>query len=133
MFAIRTETVDGTAICRVQGDADASNAAPLREALVALTAYPRVILDFSGVPFIDSAGLACVITGARRVHAANGDIVLSSARRAVRRLLGTVGMERVLPITDTIEEAFAKLDELAADADALRMAPSMTQAQRLGV
>lgn len=113
MFAVRIEAVDGTAICRLQGDADAASAAALREALVALTAYRKVVLDFSGVAFIDSAGLGCLIAGARRIHAAEGDVVLCCPRRAVGRVLRTVGMERVIPMTETIDEAIACLDELA--------------------
>lgn len=111
MFAVRIETVDRTAVCRVNGEVDAASAAELREALVALTAYRRVILDFSGVPFIDSAGLGCLIAGARRIHAADGDIVLCSARRAVDRLLHTVGMDGVLPIVDSVQDAFELLRE----------------------
>lgn len=123
MFALRTETVDGAAICRVQGEVDAASAPAMREALVKLTAHRKVILDFSGVPFIDSAGLGCLIAGARRVHAANGDIVLCAARRAVDRLLHTVGMDRVLPIVSSVDEAFAVLREAeGADRDILRLA-----------
>ena len=113
MFAVRIEAVDGTAICRVQGDADAASAPELREALVALTAYRRVVLDFSGVSFIDSAGLGCMIAGARRIHAANGAVVLCSPRRAVGRLLRNVGMDRVIPMADTMDEALASLEALA--------------------
>lgn len=115
MFAVSIETVDRTAICRVQGDADAASAPALREALVALTAFRRVIIDFSGVPFIDSAGLGCLIAGARRMYASNGDVVLSCPRRAVGRLLRNVGMDRVLPIAETIDEAFRFLDDAAAE------------------
>jgi anti-sigma B factor antagonist len=109
MFAVRIETVEGTAVCRVHGEVDAASAAALRAALVELTAHPRVVLDFSGVPFIDSAGLGCLIAGARRIHAGDGAVVLCSARRAVDRLLHTVGMDGVIPIVATLSEAFEVL------------------------
>lgn len=131
MFAVRIETVDDTAICRVQGDVDAANAATLRESLVALTVHPKVVLDFSGVPFIDSAGLGCLIAGARRIHAADGDVVLSSARRAVHRLLHTVGMDRVLPIVETMDEALAVLNEPDELVGSLRDAPPRFRHQQL--
>lgn len=115
MFAVRIETVDGAAVCRVHGEVDAASAAELREALVALVAYRQVILDFSGVPFIDSAGLGCLIAGARRIHAADGDIVLCSARRAVDRLLHTVGMDGVLPIVESVPAALSVLREVEED------------------
>ncbi|MBW3555772.1 MAG: STAS domain-containing protein [Actinobacteria bacterium] len=132
MFAIRIEMLGSTAICRVQGDADAANAPALRECVVALTEYRKVILDFSGVAFIDSAGLGCLIAGVRRIRAADGDVVLCSARRAVHRVLQTVGMDRVLPIVATIDEALAVL-EATEDVvvEDLGMARSRTEAQEL--
>lgn len=114
MFAVRIETVDGTAICRVHGVADATTAAALRESMSALAAYRRVVIDFSGVPFIDSAGLGCLIAGSRRIHAAGGEVVLCSARRSVHRLLHTVGMDRILPIVDTVSTALDVMGDQGA-------------------
>ena len=132
MFAVRIETLEEATICRVQGDVDAANAAALRESLVELTAYGKVILDFSGVPFIDSAGLGCLIAGARRVHAVDGEIVLCSARRAVHRLLHTVGMDRVLPIVETMDEALELLRQDRPLVDStLRSAPPRFRPQHL--
>jgi anti-sigma B factor antagonist len=110
VFAVRIETVDRTAICHIQGEADSASAPALREAMVALSAYRRVIIDLAGMPFIDSAGLGALIAGARRIHGADGNVVVCSARRAVDRLLHTVGMERVMPIVGTVREAMEVLD-----------------------
>ena len=111
MFSITIETVEGVAVCRVHGEADSASASVLREAMGTLAAHRRVVLDFSGVPFIDSAGLGTVIGGVRRVRAAGGDIVLCSAKRSIDRLLHTVGMDRILPIVDTLADAIAVLDQ----------------------
>lgn len=111
MFAVRIETVDGTTLCRVHGVADATSAPALRESLSTVANDRRVVVDLSGVPFIDSAGLGCLIAGARRVHGADGEVVLCSARRSVNRLLHTAGMDRLLPIVDSVSAAIALLDE----------------------
>jgi anti-anti-sigma factor len=110
VFAIRLEAIDDTTVCRVQGDADAASASQLRDVFGELTAEGRVIIDFSGVSFIDSAGLGCLIAGARRIHDAGGEVVLCSARRAVHRLLHAVGMDRVLPVVETMHVAMCLLD-----------------------
>ena len=134
MFATRIETVERTVVCRLQGEVDAATAAELRATLVALTAYRRVVLDFSEVEFIDSAGLGCLIAGARRVHAANGVIVLSSPRRAVHRVLLMVGMDRVMPMTDALDEALTVLDAAGGvDSDPLRTAPPRARVLQLPV
>jgi anti-anti-sigma factor len=121
VFAVRIETIDDTTICRIQGDADAASASELRATFGPLTARPRVALDFSGVTFIDSAGLGCLIAGARRIHDAGGSVVLCSARRSVHRLLYTVGMDRVLPIAESMRAAIELLDAEAASVDRARL------------
>lgn len=109
MFSIHIEPVGSAVICRIHGEVDSASAPQLREAMVELATYPAVVLDFSGVPFIDSAGLGTIIGGTRRIRAANGSVVLCSARRSIHRLLHTVGMDRILPIVDTLPDAFAEL------------------------
>lgn len=111
MFSITIETADGVAICRIHGEADSASASQLREAMSELSTHRGVILDFSGVPFIDSAGLGTIIGGTRRIRGNGGDIVLCSARRSIDRLLHTVGMDRILPIVDTLSEAISLLTE----------------------
>jgi anti-sigma B factor antagonist len=118
VFAVRIEVIDRTAICHIQGEADSYSAPALREAMVGLSAYRRVIVDLAGMPFIDSAGLGALIAGARRIHAANGAIVICSARRNVHRLLNAIGMDRVMPIVATVREASEVLDELCGSAPA---------------
>lgn len=119
MFSITIETVEHAAICRIHGEADSASAAVLRETMGTLAAHPKVVLDFSGVPFIDSAGLGTVIGGVRRIRGANGDVVLCSARRSIQRLLHTVGMDRILPMVDTLSEAMSLLAEPETPAEAM--------------
>lgn len=107
MFAVRIEVVDRVAVCRPTGELDMESAPALREAMAALAAFPSVVIDFSGVPFIDSAGLGALIAGARRVRESGGDIVLCAPRKGIARLLTTAGMDRVLRVVDTLPEAVA--------------------------
>ena len=116
MFSINIETVDDVAVCRIHGEVDSASAGELREAMGALTAYRRVVLDFSGVPFIDSAGLGTVIGGTRRIRSVDGDVALCSARRSIHRLLYAVGMDRILPILDTLPEAIRSFEDQSAAA-----------------
>ena len=111
MFSTTIETEGGIAICRIHGEADSASASALREAMCALAAYRSVVLDFSGIPFIDSAGLGTVIGGTRRIRETGGDVVLCSARKSIDRLLRTVGMDRILPMYASLPEALAGLEE----------------------
>ena len=119
MFSINIETVDHATICRIHGEVDSASASALREAMGTLTAYRRVVLDFSGVPFIDSAGLGTIIGGTRRIRAVDGEVALCSARRSIDRLLHTVGMDRILPIFDTLPQALRSFEDHGAAAEAM--------------
>lgn len=119
MFSINIEEVDRVAVCRIHGEVDSASASVLREAMGTLAAYQRVVLDFSGVPFIDSAGLGTVIGGTRRIRTADGDIALCSARRSIHRLLYAVGMDRILPIFDTLPQALDSFEDEDENAGAM--------------
>lgn len=114
MFSINIEADGPVAICRIHGEVDSASATQLREAMVTLAGYPQVVLDFSGVPFIDSAGLGTIIGGTRRIRGANGVVALCSARRSIDRLLHTVGMDRILPIVSSLPEALEVVAEVGA-------------------
>jgi len=116
MFSLNIEAIDEFAICRIHGEIDSASAASLREAMGTLAASRYVVLDFAGVPFIDSAGLGTLIGGTRRVREAGGDIVLCSPRRAIDRLLHAVGMDRILPILETLPDALHHFEQEPAQA-----------------
>jgi anti-anti-sigma factor len=119
MFSTTIETQGRIAVCRIHGEADSASASALRETMGALSAYRSVVLDFSGVSFIDSAGLGTVIGGTRRIRESGGDIVLCSARKSIDRLLHTVGMDRILEMYESLPEALAALQDRAASPAAL--------------
>ncbi|MFJ3439141.1 STAS domain-containing protein [Streptomyces cyaneofuscatus] len=93
----------GAWVITASGECDLASVVPLREALrAAARKYPRVVLDASAVTFADSAFLNLLIhthqTGTLR-------IVAPSAQ--VRRLFEITGVDSVLDIRQTIEEATA--------------------------
>lgn len=115
LLAVQIEGNGTTVVCHLAGEVDMATCTRLREALIELEAQRRVILDFAEVSLIDSAGLACLIAAVRRVHAAGGAIVVSSARGVVGRVFRTVGMPGVVPLAETIDQATALLDAAEED------------------
>jgi anti-sigma B factor antagonist len=63
----------------------------------------------SGVSFVDSAGLGALIGGVRRTRDRGGDAAVACARPALVRLLRTIGLDRVITISDDTEQASAAL------------------------
>lgn len=96
-------------LCRPVGELDAYTVAQFREALGELAAKPRLVIDLSGVPFMDSAGLGALIGGIRRAREAGGDVAVACSRPTLTRLLHTTGFDRIVPVTETLDDAVSAL------------------------
>jgi anti-sigma B factor antagonist len=111
MLDITIDETDDHIVCRPAGDLDAYTVAAFREKLTELANHPRVIIDLSGVPFMDSAGLGALIGGIRKARDNDAKVVVACDRPALTRLLHTTGFDRIVPVTESYEEAVAALDE----------------------
>lgn len=104
------ETAEYT-VCRPIGELDAYTVGQFREALGDQASTGRLVIDLSEVPFMDSAGLGALIGGIRRAREAGGQVAVACSRPTLTRLLHTTGFDRIVPVTETIEESIAALDE----------------------
>ena len=76
----------------------------------------RVVLDLSGVDFMDTTALAVIVRHWRRQVAANGALLLAGARYRCTKALWITGLADRLPMYDTADEALAAvLPEPAAE------------------
>ncbi len=100
---------DGYNVVRPFGDIDAYSVGTFREALGTVAESPRVLIDLSEVPFMDSAGLGALIGGIRRNRDNEGSIVVACGKPALTRLLHTTGFDRIVPVTETLDDAVDKL------------------------
>ena len=103
------ETEYGYAICRPIGELDAFTVSQFRQTLAELASTPRLLIDMSGVPFLDSAGLGALIGGIRRARENGGDVAVACNRPTLTRLLRTTGFDRIVTVADSIQEAAAAL------------------------
>jgi anti-sigma B factor antagonist len=99
----------GHTLCRPVGELDAYTVGQFREALSSVATSPRLLIDLSQVPFMDSAGLGALIGGIRRVREAGGEVAVSCSRPTLTRLLHTTGFDRIVPVTETVDDAAAAL------------------------
>jgi anti-sigma B factor antagonist len=106
---IELDEGDGYTICRPVGELDAYTVNKFREALGELANKPKLLIDMSEVPFVDSAGLGALIGGIRRAREVGGDVAVCCNRPTLVRLLHTTGFDRIVTVTDTIDEAAASL------------------------
>ncbi len=111
MLDIQLENGDGYVICRPVGELDAFTVSQFRQSLAELASNPRILIDMSGVPFVDSAGLGALIGGIRRARELGGDVAVACNRPTLTRLLHTTGFDRIVTVTETVESAAAALLE----------------------
>ncbi len=115
MLDIQLENGDGYVICRPVGELDAFTVSQFRQSLAELASNPRILIDMSGVPFVDSAGLGALIGGIRRARELGGDVAVACNRPTLTRLLHTTGFDRIVTVTETVEEAAAALLEPSSE------------------
>ena len=108
--------VDGAVVCHLAGDLDAFTASSFRRTTAVLAEQPApVVIDLTGIGFIDSSGLSALLGAVRRCHE-RGLPVLCCARRPLSTALHTVGFDRIAPMTASLDEAVACLETAAAAA-----------------
>ncbi len=113
---VAVETADGVTIVRPQGRLDAMTSPELGKVLAELSAAetPRIVLDFSGSPFVSSAGLRVIVQTAKKVMG-RGTLVLSGIAPLVRQVFDLAGLDRILTISATAEEALASVRTQSRD------------------
>jgi anti-sigma B factor antagonist len=102
---IEVDLVHGCTVCRPVGELDAFTVSQFRQSLAELSATSRLLIDLSGVPFVDSAGLGALIGGIRRVRELGGDVAVACARPTLTRLLHTTGFDRIVTVAPSVDEA----------------------------
>jgi anti-sigma B factor antagonist len=105
------ETPGGSTICRPVGELDAFTVSQFREALAQMASSKRLLIDMSGVPFVDSAGLGALIGGIRRTRELGGDVAVACHRPTLLRLLRTTGLDRIVTLVETVQEGAAALEK----------------------
>lgn len=109
MLEINVDDTGEHTVCRPVGELDAFTVGQFREVLTELGGNQRLLIDLSGVPFLDSAGLGALIGGVRRAREAGGDVAIYGARPAVARLLHTTGFDRVASVSESEQDAASAL------------------------
>jgi anti-anti-sigma factor len=105
----------------VAGEIDFAGAPSMQAQIISACARRgehRLVLDLSAVQFMDSTGLRAVLHVQRELaEGPGGGMVILGATEPVRRLLKLTGLERHLPVFETLEQAETAL-AAAAEAGA---------------
>ena len=69
----------------------------------------RIVLNLAGVSFLSSIGIRMLMTAVRGQQQRGGKVLFAAPDAMVRRVLETAGIDRLVPLLDTVEEATRSL------------------------
>ncbi|WKU03939.1 STAS domain-containing protein [Micromonospora sp. HUAS LYJ1] len=108
-FTLSTRREGAGTVVEVAGDLDMSTTPQLRERLreVVEGGARVVVVDLTGVGFMDSSGLGALVVAYRELRERNGWLGLAGVRRSVRTVLSITSVDQVITIFDTVRDAEA--------------------------
>lgn len=118
---IATRRYADTLVAAPSGRIDHSSASQFETDLTSLLAQARtagggLVLDFSAVEYISSAGLRVLMIAAQQAKAAQGKLVVAELHSVVAEIFAISRFNRVLTVEATIDDALAHCSSAALDA-----------------
>ena len=101
-FSLAFSRYNGTVSLAVAGDVNTLTAPQLRRLLTDVIdgqGNLSVVIDFSHVDFIDSAGLSVLIEASKLIKEKGGTLLLSRPRPSARRVFDMTGLDKVVSVS----------------------------------
>jgi len=113
-LAITGHTVDDAVVLTISGEIDLSNSQVVYGALSkALARGVPVVLDLTGVEFLDSRGLAAILQARHEAAVSEPPTLLTVPSPPAARVFDVAGTGALLPLFPDLAEALASLATLA--------------------
>ncbi|USQ86233.1 STAS domain-containing protein [Streptomyces phaeoluteigriseus] len=110
-LSVGQTAVDGIRVFTLRGEIDHTVKNVLSEALLCDllgdddAVPPRMVVDLSGVTFMDSSGINVFVAAYQAVGESRGWLRIAGAQNSVLRVLQVVGLDEVIPCHPTVEQA----------------------------
>jgi anti-sigma B factor antagonist len=108
VIGIGVERIDGVPVVRPQGDIDAANAQEVHDELASqITAdTSAIVIDLTAARYVDSAGIDMLFRLHDRLRQRRSKLLLViPAASQLNRLVEIVGLDKVVPVHHTVEDA----------------------------
>ncbi len=110
---IRTIRESGVVVVALSGELDSLGTRLVEPAFATALAErtTRAVVDLSGVSFMSSRALAMFVSHAKALSLGGGELHLAGANEFVSQVFQQAGFSTIFPITPTLEDALATLEE----------------------
>src|SRR5690348_7681924 len=107
------------AVVWASGDVDTNVAETFQDMMLAVMRRhsPSLLLDLSGISFMDCAGLRALVLTQRRAGMRGGSLSLIAESPAVRRIIDLLGVRDLFPVRERLSELSAVLLSLLGGAE----------------
>ena len=108
-LTLATRAEGDRTVVSVAGEIDVYTAPKLREQIVALVdeGHYHLVVDMSGVEFLDSTGLGVLVGGLKKVRAHEGSLDLVCNQDRLLKIFRITGLAKVFVIHESAEAALA--------------------------
>lgn len=107
---VKISSTDKVVTISVEGSIDSNTAGDLQAQIMEkVVESQNVLLDFSKVDFVSSAGLRVLLMIYRQIKSKNGKVVLVGVSEEIQDVMSMTGFVNFFEITDTIENALKTL------------------------
>ncbi len=105
----QTREAHGFTVITVGDTLDASNAEEAKEFFRQLitSGRTRMVVDLSGLGFIDSSGLGALVTALKTARSSGGEVRLCCLTPQVRSIFQLTRLDKVFTIRDRLEDALS--------------------------
>jgi anti-sigma B factor antagonist len=105
---VETRMVNGSPVLDLSGEVDSYNAPKLRDKMINLIddINPNLVINLSGVDYIDSTGLGTLVAGLKRAKDKGGNISIICPHEQIFKVFHITGLVRVFTIFPNEESAF---------------------------
>ncbi len=106
MLGITQKNKDGWVVLELSGEIDMSTGPQLRQTIVQRVQEGdiKIILDLSGIDFVDSTGLGVLIGGLKRTRSHGGDLQCVGLTEPLKEMFKLTGLDAVLYTEDGKED-----------------------------
>jgi len=104
---IREERIGGAVVCFLEGEININNSPELRKAFDGIIAKneKKLAVNFSGVTYIDSSGLATLIEMFQRLKKIGGALRFCGMEQKIKNVFEITKLHKLFEIFDTQENA----------------------------